>query len=218
MKEWRFESGIIDNIDSNIRFQIEWFEAMNDIIFKCAKSFGATVDEYRDALKTEKKFLKWSKNKTKFDSEKIAKLYPDFKEIVDQVSTSNLYDLLNDLTGENSVTIGGEIYTINTRYSPEMMCRRAGQFIKEQFEGLGLAAEYDYFNFRTNMKSIIFPFDDQEGWAVGKRTTVIHTEDGGDLWVEDSYDDEAGLNDIVMWSRTHGCVVGNNGIIKVTNL
>ncbi|MFH1314571.1 MAG: YCF48-related protein [Candidatus Eisenbacteria bacterium] len=142
---------------------------------------------------------------------------PLIQGIVDQVSSSNLYSLMNDITGENSVTIGGDTYTINTRYSPEMMCRRAAQFIKEQFQGMGLEAEYDYFNFRTNMKSIIFPFDDQEGWAVGKRTTVIHTDDGGDLWVEDSYDDEGGLNDIAMWSRSHGCIAGNNGIIKVTD-
>ncbi len=141
---------------------------------------------------------------------------PLVQAIVDQVSSNSLYSLLSDLSGENPVTIGGETYTIDTRYSPEMMCRRAGQWIKEQFEGMGLETEYDYFGFRTNMKSIIFPFDDQEGWAVGKRTTVIHTDDGGDLWVEDNYDDEGGLNDIAMWSRSHGCIAGNNGLIKVT--
>ena len=142
---------------------------------------------------------------------------PAIQAIVDQVSTANLTSLMNDLTGENPVTIGGEVYTINTRYSPNVMCRRAGQFIKEQFEGMGIDAEYDYFNFRTNMKAVAFPFGDMEGWAVGKRATVIHTDDGGDMWTEDNWSDEGGLNDIEMWSPTHGCVAGNGGLIKITD-
>ena len=44
-----------------------------------------------------------------------------------------------------------------------------------------------------------FPFGDMEGWAVGKRATVIHTDDGGDMWTEDNWSDEGGLNDIEMW-------------------
>ena len=38
MKEWRFEAVIIDKIDHSIRFQIEWFETMNETNIK----FGCT--------------------------------------------------------------------------------------------------------------------------------------------------------------------------------
>jgi photosystem II stability/assembly factor-like uncharacterized protein len=141
---------------------------------------------------------------------------PMIQAMVDSVSQSRLYSLLSDLSGENAVTIGGETYTIDTRYSPTVMCRRAGEFLREQFEAMGLDTEFDYFGFRTLMKSVIFPFNALEGWSVGKRMTVIHTEDGGDTWTEEHWGDEGALNDIFMWSRTHGCVVGNSGIVLVT--
>ena len=136
--------------------------------------------------------------------------------MVDSVSQSRLYSLLSDLSGENPVTIGGEVYTLETRYSPTVLCRRAGEFLKEQFQAMGLETEFDYFGFRTLMKSVIFPFDSVEGWSVGKRMTVIHTEDGGDTWTEEHWGDEGALNDIFMWSRTHGCAVGNSGIVLIT--
>ncbi len=142
---------------------------------------------------------------------------PMIQEMVDSVSEDRLYSLLCDLTGENPVTIGGETYTINTRYSPNSMCRRAGRFLKERFEAMGLQAEYHYFNFRTSMKAVVFPENQLEGWAVGKQMLVLHTEDGGETWYEQHWGDEGGLNDISMWTGTHGCVVGNNAIIMVTS-
>lgn len=141
---------------------------------------------------------------------------PVIQEMVDSVSQSRLYSMLNDLTGESPVTIGGEIYTIYTRYSPSSMSKRAGHFLREQFEGMGLQTEYHYFNFRTSMKAIVFPENQMEGWAVGKQMLVLHTEDGGETWYEQQWGDEGGLNDIAMWSGTHGCVVGNNALIMVT--
>lgn len=86
MKEWRFEGVIIDKIDHNIRFQIKWFGTIYEMISGCAASFGVSVDKFKDNLKTEKKFLTFAKKKSKYDIEKLAKLYPDFKEIVDQVT------------------------------------------------------------------------------------------------------------------------------------
>lgn len=41
--------------------------------------------------------------------------------------------------------IGGEPYTINTGCSLTDMCRKAGQFILEIFQGMGLEADYEYF-------------------------------------------------------------------------
>ncbi len=141
---------------------------------------------------------------------------PAIQEMVDSVSQSRLYSTLSALSGENQVLIGGEPYTINTRYSPTDMCKKAGQFILETFQGMGLEAEYDYFNWRTLMKAVHFPVDNQTGWAVGQQMSVLHTEDGGQVWIEDHTGDEGALNDIVMLDNSHGCIVGNNGIVMVT--
>ena len=141
---------------------------------------------------------------------------PAIQEMVDSVSQSRLYSTLNGLSGENQVLIGGEPYTINTRYSPTDMCRKAGQFILETFQDMGLQAEYDYFNWRTLMKAVHFPVDNQTGWAVGQQMTVLYTEDGGQVWVEQHTGDEGALNDIVMLDNSRGCIVGNNGIAMVT--
>jgi photosystem II stability/assembly factor-like uncharacterized protein len=141
---------------------------------------------------------------------------PTIQSIVDSVSDSWLYDRLSDLSGENDVTIGGEVYNIFTRYSPNAMCRRAGYWLREQFEALGLQTELDYFNFRTVMKSIDFPVDQFEGWAVGKRMTIIHTADGGEVWDELHWGTDGSFNDIDMWDNSNGCVAGNGGLIFLT--
>jgi photosystem II stability/assembly factor-like uncharacterized protein len=142
---------------------------------------------------------------------------PTIQTMVDAVSQSSLYSRLSDLSGENTVTIGGETYTIFTRYSPNSMCRRSGHWLREQFEDLGMETEYHYFNFRAALKAIVFPENQTEGWAVGKHMLVLHTGDGGDTWYEQHWGDEGTVQDIHMWDGLHGCVVGNNGIIMVTD-
>jgi photosystem II stability/assembly factor-like uncharacterized protein len=141
---------------------------------------------------------------------------PMIQAMVDSVSESRLYSTLSDLSGETQVLIGGEPYTINTRYSPTEMCKKAGQFILETFQAMGLEAEYDYFNWRTLMKGVYFPVDNQTGWAVGQGMSVLHTDDGGEIWIEQYTGDEGALNDIEMTDNSHGCIVGNNGIALVT--
>ncbi len=140
---------------------------------------------------------------------------PLIQGLVDSVSQSNLYNWLRGLTGEDLVTIGGQSYRINTRYSPTSMCRVAANYLREQFENLGLDVEFDYFGFRTLMKQIVF-VNPSDGWAVGKRMTIIRTRDGGESWEEQYWGDDGALNDICMLSSMRGCVVGNNGIVLLT--
>jgi photosystem II stability/assembly factor-like uncharacterized protein len=142
---------------------------------------------------------------------------PVIQDMVNSVSQGRLYSTLSGLSGESQVLIGGDPYTINTRYSPTPMCKKAGQFILETFQAMGLEAEYDYFNWRTLMKAVQFPADDQTGWAVGQQMTVLHTEDGGEVWVEQYYGDEGALNDVFMLDNLRGCIVGNGGIVMVTD-
>jgi photosystem II stability/assembly factor-like uncharacterized protein len=141
---------------------------------------------------------------------------PLIQKMADSVSEARLYETLSGLSGENPVMIGGEPYTIYTRYSPVEGCKKAGQFILETFEAMGLDADYDYFNFRTQLRDVCFPVDNQRGWAVGRQTMVLHTEDGGQVWEKQHTGDDGALNSVVMVDAEHGCVVGNNGIVLVT--
>jgi hypothetical protein len=142
---------------------------------------------------------------------------PEIQAMVDSVSESVLYTTLSGLSGENPVVVGGETVIINTRYSPEPMCKVAGQFIKERFEAMGIEAEYDYFRFLTQVKRVVFPLDNHSGWAVGKSGLLLHTDDGGVIWDEQDWGGSNVLWDIVMLDNSHGCIVGNAGVALTTD-
>jgi len=135
---------------------------------------------------------------------------------VDAVSQSNLYTLLSGLSGENAVVIGGEPYTIATRYSTTEGCRKAAEHLKEQFEALGVAAEYDYFNFRKWLTSVDFPEDNLAGWVVGS-SLILRTDNGGQVWYKLEDGTEAGLRGIFMLDNETGCVVGEGGTVLLTD-
>ena len=141
---------------------------------------------------------------------------PDIQAMVDAVSQTWLYSTLSDLSGENTVVVGGQTYTINTRYSLEPMCKIAGQYLLETFEDLGLEVEYDYFRFVTQVKRVMFPQDNQTGWAIGKAGLILKTYDGGLNWNEQDSGVETVLWDIVMHDTTGGCIVGNYGVVLKT--
>ncbi len=68
---------------------------------------------------------------------------PLVQQIIDQVTESEVYDLTSGLSGETLVTVGGEPYDINTRYtySGEPI-QKATQYVGEYLSDLGLTVEY----------------------------------------------------------------------------
>jgi photosystem II stability/assembly factor-like uncharacterized protein len=140
---------------------------------------------------------------------------PAIQDLVDAVSQTNLYNMVSGLSGEFAVTIGGGPYTILTRYSPTASCKQAAAYLREQFEAMGVATEYDYFNFRTFMKSVEFPVDRGAGWAVGG-SLILHTTDQGQTWVKQEDSTSAALNCILMRDNQTGWAVGTDGTILIT--
>ena len=66
------------------------------------------------------------------------------QEIVDAVTLDEMETLIGNLTGANSVTIGGSPCTIGTRNSYQTIpIGNATQYCYEYFQGLGLSAAYD---------------------------------------------------------------------------
>jgi len=73
------------------------------------------------------------------------------EEMIAQVDAATVYLYDGNLSGENQVTIGGQPYTINTRYSYSgEPIQKATQFVYEHFENLGLEVEYHDYNWWGN--------------------------------------------------------------------
>jgi hypothetical protein len=72
---------------------------------------------------------------------------PRIQEMIDQVSSTTLYNYVGGLTGETPVIVGGEPYTITTRFSlSDIPIAKATQYAYEHFQSLGLTASYfDYY-------------------------------------------------------------------------
>ncbi len=85
LKEWRLEVSVTEKIDSLINENIEWFENMNKLMTRCAESFGSSVTEFRANLETKEMFMTWVSGRSKFEDDRIANLYKDFRTIQDQI-------------------------------------------------------------------------------------------------------------------------------------
>ena len=62
--------------------------------------------------------------------------------VMDRILQADLVGMLNGLTGETSITIGGMPYVIATRNSATTDCRMAEQYVFETMQAAGLPAEY----------------------------------------------------------------------------
>jgi hypothetical protein len=65
--------------------------------------------------------------------------------IMDRILQADLVAMLNGLTGETSVTIGGSSQVIATRNSYRTECRLAEQYVFETLQAAGLPAEYQAY-------------------------------------------------------------------------
>lgn len=72
---------------------------------------------------------------------------PIIEQMINQVSSTTVHDYNGGLSGEWPVTIGGELYDINTRHTNQAVpIEKATQFVYEHFDALGLPVQYDYYN------------------------------------------------------------------------
>jgi RNA polymerase primary sigma factor len=90
LKEWRLEASVIDDIESKIRQQIEWFDTMNQQIVKGAETLGVPVTELRDQLSTKTHFVKWARNRCSFTREETGNTFNRLKECQDKAAEREL--------------------------------------------------------------------------------------------------------------------------------
>jgi len=85
LKDWRFESSVVDGIEEEIRFLISWFDAMNKMIVMCADTVNASVKDLRLHLATEPKFVKWARKKCGLDKDDLELLYSEINKVLEQI-------------------------------------------------------------------------------------------------------------------------------------
>jgi len=86
LKDWRFEIGVLDNIDKLIREQVEWIDSMNRMIFMCADKVNVSVTELHSNLKSKSRFVKWVSSRCDLSKDEIAILFKELKNIQDQIA------------------------------------------------------------------------------------------------------------------------------------
>ena len=71
---------------------------------------------------------------------------PLVDSLVNEVTELSISTLLEQLSGEVPVMIGGDEITLESRHSNSSFNPLAAQWIKEQFEAMGIPTEYHTFN------------------------------------------------------------------------
>jgi photosystem II stability/assembly factor-like uncharacterized protein len=142
---------------------------------------------------------------------------PLIDTIVNRVDQTCLLAWIDDLSGEDTVTIAGAPDSIKTRYSYNEGCGKAGIYLKERFEQMELPVELDSFQVGSGppgtFTAIACSPYGQKAWAVGRYTGIAMTIDGGGFWSTVSGSQEYTLLDVcrvdddTLWS------VGYSGVI-----
>jgi RNA polymerase primary sigma factor len=85
LKDWRLESGIVERMETIIRNQIEWFESRNKTIAIYADVVDAPINELRDNLASETRFVKWAKVRVDLTHKELGLIYKELCDVRDQL-------------------------------------------------------------------------------------------------------------------------------------
>ena len=86
LKRWRFESNVIDNIEKSIRNTITWFENVDGLLEKCAKTFNVLKDTMLKQVVDLEIFVRWSTARTDITEERAVVLHQDICSVLNQIS------------------------------------------------------------------------------------------------------------------------------------
>lgn len=141
---------------------------------------------------------------------------PFIDSIVNRVEQDMLLSWIDDLSGEDTVLIGGFEDSIKTRYSYSDGVFKAAHYLKERFEEMGLSAEFDTFQiggFGAYLLDVVCSPDGQKAWSVSYWGGILKTVNGGDYWSLVAGSESLYLWDICYVDDTTLWAVGDYGII-----
>ncbi|MBF0102195.1 MAG: RNA polymerase sigma factor RpoD [Desulfobacterales bacterium] len=85
LKDWRFEGGVTDRIDKRIKAQIEWFDLMEELIKKTAKTFNIDAQSFKSKLSIKQDFMEWAIKRTELKEPNLSQLADDLNFIIEQI-------------------------------------------------------------------------------------------------------------------------------------
>ncbi len=86
LKKWRFESSVIDAIEKRIRSSITWFQTVDSLLTKCAKTLNVQQSTLIKQAKNEDLFVEWATSRSTTSPERAQILYSDICAILNQVA------------------------------------------------------------------------------------------------------------------------------------
>ena len=90
LKDWRLEASVIEGIESQIRYQIGWFDAMNKRTAESAEIFDASITDVKDYLKTKSKFVKWAATRCDLSKDELGTRCDELKKILEDIRTKEI--------------------------------------------------------------------------------------------------------------------------------
>jgi photosystem II stability/assembly factor-like uncharacterized protein len=141
---------------------------------------------------------------------------PLISEIISGVDQTQLLNSIDNLSGEDTVLLGGAEDSIKTRYSYSQGSEKAAYYLKQRFEEMTVPVEFDTFRlggYTGYLLDVVCSPSGQKTWLVDAYGGVVMTADGGCLWevIEGTEDwglyDLCRVDDDTLWS------VGYSGAI-----
>jgi RNA polymerase primary sigma factor len=90
LKDWRLESSVIDDIESKIIQQIDWFDAISKKISKTADMLDVSSKDLQDNLKTKSKFVKWAASRCKWSRDELGGLFSDLIKVQEKADAREM--------------------------------------------------------------------------------------------------------------------------------
>jgi len=90
LKDWRFEASVIEGIESKIRHQIGWFDAMNKRTAESVEIFNASILDVKDQLETKNKFVKWAATRCDLSKDELASRSDEIRKILEDIKIKEL--------------------------------------------------------------------------------------------------------------------------------
>ena len=167
LKDWRFESGILDNIEKSLRGNIKWFDTMDGLLKRCAGTFKARRDDMCRNLADADGFVEWACEQSNITRERAVILHQDLCAIVCQIEQRK-DDLKGDATSLRKIIKGVDKGRARAKYAKSELVRanlrlvvsiakkytnRGLQFLDLIQEGnIGLMKAVDKFEYRRGYK------------------------------------------------------------------